>query len=107
MVAQRPREVAARTWSARGEPRVASPGQLHDLEDRLRIGAPGGAGALDELRAGGEVGIGIHLDEVHLAVAPQTEIDTRVVAEPERLEGGDSGALHRLAHVVRELRHPD
>ena len=83
---QRPREVAA--WSsgrqregradvvARGETLVASPGQLHDLEDRPRIGAPGGAGALDELRAGGEVGVGIHLDEVNLAVAPQTEVDT-------------------------------
>src|SRR2546428_10746002 len=101
------RRTPLRPWSACGWTGVAGAGQLHALEDRLRVGARGCAGALDELRAGGEVGVGVRLDEVALAVARQAEVDTRVVAEPERLEGDDGGALHRLAHVVRELRHPD
>src|SRR5262249_14486217 len=37
----------------------------------------------------------------------QPEVDARVIAKPERLEGGDGGAPHRIVNVVGKFRHQD
>src|SRR5215831_13377636 len=86
---------------------VSLPGDVADPSDERRVLHPGGPRRARHSSVRADVAVRIDVDDIGRAVLRDAEVDAAVIAQVERPERGDGGALDRRPGERRYVLHRD